>query len=71
MRKRCLSNGLRLLIDKIPYAKSVSIGVMVHVGTKHETKETNGIAHFIEHLLFKNQLNFRWGKELSFKSNPT
>ncbi|KYD24854.1 hypothetical protein B4113_2103 [Geobacillus sp. B4113_201601] len=44
---------------------------MVHVGTKHETKETNGIAHFIEHLLFKNQLNFRWGKELSFKSNPT
>ncbi|KYD26637.1 M16 family metallopeptidase [Parageobacillus toebii] len=58
MRKLCLSNGLRLLIDKIPYAKSVSIGVMVHVGTKHETKETNGIAHFTEHLLFKNQLNF-------------
>ena len=35
MRKLCLSNGLRLLIDKIPYAKSVSIGVMVHVYTSN------------------------------------
>lgn len=56
MKKLCLSNGLRLIIDQVPNSRSISIGVMIRVGTKHETKKTNGIAHFIEHLLFKNRI---------------
>ncbi len=37
----------------MPHAHSVSIGIWVSTGSRHESAETNGIAHFIEHLLFK------------------
>ncbi|MGE5473482.1 MAG: M16 family metallopeptidase [Ignavibacteriales bacterium] len=51
--KRVLSNGLRLVFEKITYVKSVSIGVWVGTGSRNETLENNGVSHFIEHMLFK------------------
>jgi len=47
------SSGLRLVMEKIPSVRSVSIGIWIGVGSKHETSENNGISHFIEHMLFK------------------
>lgn len=46
-------NGLTLIHAKNPTVKSVAIGVYVRVGSSAEDDRTNGIAHFIEHMLFK------------------
>lgn len=51
--KTLLDNGIRVISEKIPHAHSVSIGIWVTTGSRHECDETNGVAHFIEHLLFK------------------
>lgn len=48
-----LPNGIRLVYEKMSHTKSVSIGVFVKSGSMYETKEENGISHFIEHMLFK------------------
>ncbi len=51
--KTILPNGLTVVSEKIPSVRSVSVGVWVKSGTRHESRETNGIAHFLEHMMFK------------------
>lgn len=51
--KRILSNGLRIVYEKIPYVRSVSIGIWVGTGSRNEKPDNRGISHFIEHMLFK------------------
>jgi predicted Zn-dependent peptidase len=48
-----LSNGLRVLTAPMPHAQSTSCFVMLAAGSRYETPETNGIAHFAEHMFFK------------------
>jgi predicted Zn-dependent peptidase len=48
-----LPNGLRLLTERMPHVRSVSIGVWLARGSRHEPHEQSGIAHFVEHMLFK------------------
>ena len=48
-----LSNGIRVLTAPIPHAQSVSCFLMISAGSRYETRETNGIAHFAEHMFFK------------------
>ena len=48
-----LPNGLRLLTERMPHVRSVSIGVWLARGSRHEPSEQSGIAHFVEHMLFK------------------
>ena len=48
-----LPNGLRVLTAPMPQAQSVSCVVMLGAGSRYETAETNGIAHFAEHMFFK------------------
>ena len=50
---KTLSNGIKVVAEKIDYLKSISIGVWVGNGSRYENKEVNGISHFIEHMLFK------------------
>ena len=50
---RTLQNGIRVVAEKIDYLKSISIGVWVGNGSRHESSKENGISHFIEHMLFK------------------
>ena len=50
-----LSNGLRVVIEKIDYVRSVSVGPWIENGSRNETVENNGISHFIEHMLLKAQ----------------
>lgn len=52
-----LDNGIKVVMEKIPIAKSVSIGVFVNAGIIKEDKQINGISHFIEHMLFKGTKN--------------
>jgi predicted Zn-dependent peptidase len=51
--KYTLSNGLKVVAEKIPYVKSITVGVWFHVGSRNEDESNNGISHFIEHMLFK------------------
>lgn len=46
-------NGLRIILEKIPTVRSVSIGIWIGTGSRFESKEVNGISHFIEHMFFK------------------
>ena len=48
-----LPNGLRVLTATVPQAQSVSCFVMLAAGSRYETRESNGIAHFAEHMFFK------------------
>ncbi|MEE9441798.1 MAG: pitrilysin family protein [candidate division Zixibacteria bacterium] len=51
--KTTLKNGMRVISEKIPSVRSVSIGIWIHVGSRDESEKTNGISHFIEHMHFK------------------
>jgi predicted Zn-dependent peptidase len=51
--KTTLPNGLRVVTASMPHAKSVACFVMLAAGSRYETKDTNGIAHFAEHMFFK------------------
>jgi predicted Zn-dependent peptidase len=48
-----LPNGLRILTERMPHVRSVSIGVWLARGSRHEPQAQSGIAHFVEHMLFK------------------
>ncbi len=46
-------NGLRLVTVPMEHTKSVTVLVMVATGSRYETKDINGISHFLEHMMFK------------------
>ena len=48
-----LANGLRVVTAPMPEARSVTCMIMVAAGSRYETRESNGIAHFSEHMFFK------------------
>ncbi len=48
-----LPNGLRVLGERLPHLRTVSIGAWIHVGSMMEQPEENGLSHFIEHMIFK------------------
>ncbi len=48
-----LPNGITILTEHMPGLRSVTAGIWVRRGSRHETPELNGICHFIEHSVFK------------------
>ncbi|MEA4987566.1 MAG: pitrilysin family protein [Anaerovorax sp.] len=50
---RTLNCGIRVVMEKIPYVQSASIGIWVKAGSADENEINSGISHFIEHMLFK------------------
>lgn len=48
-----LENGLRIASDTIDHVETVALGVWLNIGTRHEKKSENGIAHMLEHMAFK------------------
>ena len=51
--REVLGTGLRLITEAMPHVRSVTIGVWLMRGSRHETDAQSGIAHFVEHMLFK------------------
>ncbi|HZC28451.1 MAG TPA: pitrilysin family protein, partial [Gaiellaceae bacterium] len=51
--RHTLDNGLRVLLAPMPQATSVTCMIMLAAGSRYETRETSGIAHFSEHMFFK------------------
>jgi len=48
-----LANGLNIIAEKSPSARSVSLGFFVRTGARDETPEVSGVSHFLEHMVFK------------------
>ena len=53
INKTVLGNGVRIVSERVTHVHSVSIGIWVRSGSRYERKAEAGIAHFIEHMLFK------------------
>jgi predicted Zn-dependent peptidase len=53
IEREALSNGLVLVAEHMPHMRSVAIGIWVRAGSRGEPAGLNGIAHFIEHMVFK------------------
>lgn len=51
--KTHIGGGIPLLCEYIPYVHSISLGIWVKSGSVSDTKDTMGIGHFVEHMLFK------------------
>lgn len=48
-----LDNGIRVVTEEVDFVKSVAVGIWIRAGSIDESKDINGVAHLIEHLLFK------------------
>lgn len=53
LHKKTLKNGLRILTIPVKDSPAVTMLVMVEAGSKYETKDINGLSHFLEHMCFK------------------
>jgi len=52
-KKHILENGLAVIGEVNPFAKSAAVGFFVRTGSRDETKQISGVSHFLEHMLFK------------------
>lgn len=52
-RKLVLDNGLRVVTERMPALKSVTVGIWVNVGSRDEGAGEEGLSHFLEHMFFK------------------
>ncbi len=66
-RKTVLDNGVRIVSERVPHVRSVSLGIWVNTGSRDESLPENGVSHFIEHMSFKgtrNRSGFQIAKDL-------
>jgi len=64
-QKTILDNGLRVLTSPMPHAHSVSLVLFIASGSRYESPEEAGLAHFVEHLCFKGTYRRPSPKEIS------
>src|SRR5271155_4244775 len=53
IQKHVLPNGLVVITETMSHVRSVSVGVWIRNGSRREIPEENGLAHFMEHMVFK------------------
>jgi predicted Zn-dependent peptidase len=53
LKRTVLPNGLIVLTERMEHLRSVAMGVWIKSGSRCEAAETNGISHFVEHMVFK------------------
>ncbi|MFT3926225.1 MAG: pitrilysin family protein [Myxococcales bacterium] len=61
-----LENGLRVVVVPLGHLQGASLSVFVKVGPRYERAETNGISHFLEHMLFRGTPSYPTAYDLSF-----
>ncbi len=62
---KTLPNGLTLITVNLPHLDSVTTLVAVGAGSRYETKKTNGISHFLEHMFFKGSKKYPTAEEIA------
>src|SRR6266568_2659817 len=63
-----LANGISVLTEHMPGLRSITAGIWVRRGSRHETRELNGICHFIEHAVFKGTAR-RTARDIAIESD--
>ena len=53
IQKHVLPNGLVVITETMTHVRSVSVGMWIRNGSRREVPEENGLAHFMEHMVFK------------------
>ena len=64
-KKQILANGLTVITSPLKDSVSVTVLVIVHTGSKYETKKQNGLSHFLEHMCFKGTAKRPTAKDIS------
>jgi predicted Zn-dependent peptidase len=57
IRREVLPNGLTIITEQMEHIRSVSIGIWIKTGSRDEDQQSNGISHFVEHMVFKGTKN--------------
>jgi len=57
IQREVLPSGLTILTEQMDHIRSVSMGIWVKSGSRHEDPNVNGISHFVEHMVFKGTTN--------------
>src|SRR5579883_1002194 len=57
IHRATLGNGIRVITEKMPHVRSVSVGIWIGTGSREEAPNETGISHFIEHMVFKGTKN--------------
>src|SRR5450631_3748728 len=57
IQREVLPNGLTILTEHMNHIRSVSMGIWVKTGSRHEDPAVGGISHFVEHMVFKGTTN--------------
>ena len=60
-----LPNGLKIILTPIEGTKSVTVLCLVGAGSRYETREINGISHYLEHMFFKGAQRYKNAVEVS------
>jgi predicted Zn-dependent peptidase len=63
-----LANGISVLTEHMPGLRSITAGIWVRRGSRHESRELNGICHFIEHAVFKGTAR-RTARDIAIESD--
>ena len=61
-----LPNGLRVLVVPQTHLQGATLGLFIKVGPRYERSETNGISHFLEHMLFRGTRHYASAYDLTF-----
>jgi predicted Zn-dependent peptidase len=57
IQREVLPNGLTIITEQMEHIRSVSIGIWIKTGSRDEDQPSNGISHFVEHMVFKGTKN--------------
>jgi predicted Zn-dependent peptidase len=57
IQREVLPNGLTIITEQMEHIRSVSIGIWIKTGSRDEDQPSNGISHFVEHMVFKGTNN--------------
>ena len=68
VRATRLPNGIAVLTEHMPGLRSITVGIWVRRGSRHESANLNGICHFIEHAVFKGT-NRRSAHDIAIESD--
>ncbi|MEP6960527.1 MAG: pitrilysin family protein [Acidobacteriota bacterium] len=57
IERQVLPNGIRVITERMPHVRSVSVGIWIGTGSREEDEHESGISHFVEHMVFKGTKN--------------
>jgi len=64
-KKSTFENGLKVITKSLPSTQAVTVLILVGAGSRYETKDINGISHFLEHMFFKGAKRYETTKAVA------